>query len=232
MAKADANELTIAVDASRRVSALLRAPADARACYVLAHGAGAGMRHAFLESMAERLSARGVATLRYQFPYVEHGGRRPDPQPILLATVRAAIAAARRVAPDLSLLAGGKSMGGRMSSQVAAKGGFDPAPLGLVFFGYPLHPPGKPDQRRDKHLPSITVPMLFLHGARDGFGSPDEMQTLVAGLPGASLELIEGGDHSLLKPKRSDPEGRSLEHAMDVAARWMLDRAASVLPPA
>lgn len=202
------------------------------AAIVLAHGAGAGQKHPWMQRVARGLEARGVEVVTFDFPYMTAGKHVPDKGPVLEAAFVDQWARATGGRRGRPWFAGGKSMGGRMSSQVAAKGGFDPAPLGLVFFGYPLHPPGKPDQRRDKHLPSITVPMLFLHGARDGFGSPDEMQTLVAGLPGASLELIEGGDHSLLKPKRSDPEGRSLEHAMDVAARWMLDRAASVLPPA
>jgi predicted alpha/beta-hydrolase family hydrolase len=118
--------------------------------------------------------------------------------------------------------AGGKSMGGRIASQVAARGGFLPRPTGLVFFGYPLHPPGKPAQRRDRHLPMISAPMLFLSGTRDPFGSPDELQSLVDGLPAAALQLIDGGDHSLVAAKKQDPDGARLEQAMDIAANWIL----------
>lgn len=112
-------------------------------------------------------------------------------------------------------------MGGRIASQVAAQAGFDPAPTGLIFFGYPLHPPAKPQQRRDAHLPKVAAPMLFLHGTRDPFGTPEEMQQLVASLSGATLEIIDGGDHSLVAPKRADPAGKSVEHAVDIAVRWI-----------
>jgi len=190
---------------------------------VLAHGAGAGQKHPWMQRVARGLDARDIHVVTFDFPYMAAGKRVPDAGPVLEA---AYIDEWARTTSGHSgpWFAGGKSMGGRMASQVVAKNGFDPAPLGLVFFGYPLHPPGKPEQRRDKHLSSITAPMLFLHGARDGFGSPEEMQTLVAGLSNAQLEIIAGGDHSLLNSKRSDPEGRSLEHAMDVAARWMKSR--------
>jgi uncharacterized protein len=151
--------------------------------------------------------------------------RAPDPAPVLelafgkvWSEVTAGITG--------RCFAGGKSMGGRISSQATAAGTLSPSPAGLAFFGYPLHPPGKPAQRRDKHLPAIKPPMLFLHGTRDPFGTPDEMRDLVASLPTATLHLVEEGDHSLAVPKRHDPKGQSLDSAMDVAAAWIL-RAAS-----
>ena len=159
----------------------------------------------------------------FDFPYMEAKRSAPDRPPVLEAAFAKvwATASAKATGP---MFAGGKSMGGRIASQVAAAGGFDPAPAGLVFFGYPLHPPGKPEQRRDAHLPKIASPMLFLHGTRDPFGSPDEMRAVTA-MPGgrARLEIIEGGDHSLVAPKRTDP--KSLERAIDIAAQWILAHA-------
>jgi predicted alpha/beta-hydrolase family hydrolase len=194
--------------------------ADAAApALVLAHGAGAGEDHPWLARVAAGLAARGIHVVTFNFPYKAAGRSLPDPGPVL----EAAFAEVWRDAG--AVFAGGKSMGGRIASQAAAKGGLDPAPAGLIYFGYPLHPPGKPAQRRDAHLPKIGRPMLFLHGTRDPFGSPAEMTTLAAGLgPSATLALVEGGDHSLVRPKRQDPEGRSLEDAMNVAARWMRER--------
>lgn len=185
---------------------------------VLAHGAGAGEGHPWMIRVATGLAARGIHVVTFNFPYKDGGRSLPDPGPVL----EAAFAEVWKSAG--ATFAGGKSMGGRMASQAAAKGAFDPPPAGLVYFGYPLHPPGKPQQRRDAHLPKIGRPMLFLHGTRDPFGTPEEMTALVAGLgPAATLHLIDGGDHSLVKPKRQDPDGRALEDAMDVAARWMLE---------
>jgi predicted alpha/beta-hydrolase family hydrolase len=183
---------------------------------VLAHGAGAGHDHAWMIRVAKGLAARGVHVVTFNFPYIERKKSVPDPAPVLeSAFVDIWKGAGAR-------FAGGKSMGGRMASQVAAKQAFVPPPAGLVYFGYPLHPPGKPDQRRDKHLASIEAPMLFLHGTRDPFGSPDEMTALVKTLgERARLEVIDGGDHSLVAPKRQDPKGASVEHAMDIAAKWM-----------
>jgi hypothetical protein len=187
---------------------------------VLGHGAGAGQAHPWMTSVAKGLAARGVSVTTFNFPYMDARRRAPDPPAVL---ERAFQDIWRDVVKDTRgrLFAGGKSMGGRIASQAAALGLLTPAPAGLVFFGYPLHPPGKPAQRRDKHLPKITVPMLFLHGTRDSFGSPDEMRDLAAGLTGAQLELIDDGDHSLVRPKRADPLGRSIDHALDVAAAWM-----------
>lgn len=188
---------------------------------VLAHGAGAGRDHPWMKRVAQGLTDRGIRVVTFNFPYIEAKRSIPDRPPVLeeaFLNVWTEAAAGTRG----PLLAGGKSMGGRIASQVAARGGFDPAPAGLVFFGYPLHPPGRAAQRRDAHLPKIPQAMLFLQGTRDPFGSPDEMQALAATLgPRATLEIIAGGDHSLVAPKRSDPQ--SLERAIEIAARWISD---------
>ena len=166
------------------------------------------------------MAARGVSVVTFNFPYMQGKRRAPDPAPVLEEAFGGVwsevTSGAKRV------FAGGKSMGGRISSQATAAGTLSPPPTGLVFFGYPLHPPGKPTQRRDKHLPAIRPPMLFLHGTRDPFGTPEEMRDLVASLPMATLHLVDEGDHSLAVPKRRDPNGRSLDDAMDVAAAWIL----------
>jgi uncharacterized protein len=194
-----------------------------RPTLLLAHGAGAGKHHPWMLRVARGLEERGVTVVTFNFPYMEAKRSVPDPGPVLeeaYANVwRESTAGVRG-----PVFAGGKSMGGRIASQAAARGLFDPAPAGLVFFGYPLHPPGRANQQRDKHLPQVTAPMLFLHGTRDPFGSPDEMRDLVAGLSGATLEMIDGGDHSLVAPKRPDPKGQSLERGLDVAAAWMLSK--------
>ncbi|HKE48110.1 MAG TPA: alpha/beta family hydrolase, partial [Rhodanobacteraceae bacterium] len=156
-----AKTLTIEVDPKRSVSALLDAPDGARACYVLAHGAGAGMRHPFMAAIADVLAARGIATLRYQFPYMEQGGRRPDPPKLAHATVRGAVAEAVRLLPKLPLFAGGKSFGGRMTSQAQAAAPL-PGVVGLVFLGFPLHPAGRPSIERAQHLAAVKLPMLFV----------------------------------------------------------------------
>src|SRR6478752_9849068 len=166
MTSTAAKSVTITVSDTTRVSGLLQKPLHARACYVLAHGAGAGMDHPFMENVARGLASRGIATLRYQFPYMERGSRRPDPPPLAQATVRAAVVTAKHLLPDTPLIAGGKSFGGRMTSQAQAK-----APLegvhGLAFLGFPLHPAGRPSQDRAEHLFEIQIPMLFLQGTRD-----------------------------------------------------------------
>lgn len=193
---------------------------------VLAHGAGAGSSHPWMKKVAAGLEARGIQVVTFDFPYIAAGKSIPDRAPVLEAAWRDVWRGVmeRAVGP---VFAGGKSMGGRMASMVAARmgsDGFDPPPAGLVFFGYPLHPPAKPQQRRDAHLPHIRVPMLFLHGTRDGFGTPDEMESLVAALPHATLRLCDQGDHSLIAPKKVDPAGERLEDAMDFAASWMTSR--------
>ena len=194
----------------------------------LGHGAGAGQDHPWMRRVATGLASRGVDVVTFDFPYVAAGRKVPDKGPALEAAFAGlwrefAARALETGGTGVRLFAGGKSMGGRIASQAAARDLFVPAAAGLVFFGYPLHPPAKPEQRRDRHLPALTMPTLFLHGTRDPFGSPDEMTALVAGLPGATLHIVSGGDHSLARA--GDRSGASLEQAMDVAARWMLDRA-------
>ena len=197
-------ELTFAVgDGVGSVSALLLRPDVARLLYVLAHGAGAGMRHPFLESIAQRLAARGIATLRYQFPYMERRAGRPDSLAIAAATVRAAVAEAARVAPGLPLVAGGKSFGGRMTSTAQAEAPL-PGVRGLLFLGFPLHPPGRPDDKRAQHLAQVRIPMLFLQGTRDEFADLTLLRPVVQRLgERATLHLVEGGDHSFHVLKRS-----------------------------
>lgn len=195
--------ISIAVDDTRSVSALFRCPADAHACLVLAHGAGAGMQHAFLEALANELDARGVATLRYQFPYMERGSRRPDPPALAQATVRAAVTEAAKLAPATPLFAGGKSFGGRMTSQAQATAPL-PGVRGLVFAGFPLHPAGKPSATRADHLRDVVVPMLFLQGTRDGLADLQLLEPRIVELGArATLKVIEHADHSFHVPVRS-----------------------------
>lgn len=187
---------------------------------LLAHGAGAGRDHPWMQRVSRAFEAGGVHVVTFNFPYREAGRRVPDPAPILEAHVARVWkeAAAAAAGP---MIAAGKSMGGRIASQVAAAGGFDPAPASLIFFGYPLHPPGRPRQRRDAHLPRIAAPMLFLHGTRDPFGTPEEMAALTASLSSATLHIVEGGDHSLVATKAADPNGDSVERAVRTAVAWI-----------
>src|SRR2546427_12683584 len=190
-------------DGGPRVSGLLMRPDDPRVLFVLAHGAGAGMRHPFLESIAQRLAERNVATLRYQFPYMERRASRPDTPAVAAAAVRAAVSEAARAAPGLPLVAGGKSFGGRMTSTAQAE---EPLPgvRGLVFFGFPLHPPGRPGDSRAEHLAQLQIPMLFLQGTRDDFADLKLLKPLVQRLrQRATLHLVEGGGHSFHVLKRS-----------------------------
>ena len=190
------------------VSALLLRPPAARALLVLGHGAGAGMRHPFMQAVAEQLAAQKIATLRYQFPYMEKGKKSPDSQTTLRATIVSAVATAKKAARRLPLLAGGKSMGGRLTSLVAAEGGL-PDVRGLIFFGFPLHAAGKPSSERGAHLAQVPVPMLFLQGTRDRLAELDLIRPLCRRLgKRASLHIVEGGDHSFHVPKRS---GRTAE---------------------
>ena len=218
----EAQKTAITVDDMHSVSGLLMAPARARACYVLAHGAGAGMHHPFMQAVAADLAERGIATLRYQFPYMEQGKKRPDTPKLAHATVRVAVAEAARLVPDLPLVAGGKSFGGRMTSQAQAL-----APLpnvrGLAFLGFPLHPPGAPSDERAAHLSDVHVPMLFLQGSRDEFADLNLLRPLVNRLGArASLNLCDDADHSFHVPARSgkkDPEVR--REVMDALATWV-----------
>src|SRR5213083_3330355 len=196
--------VTITVgDGGASVSGLLMRPPGARWLYVLAHGAGAGMRHPFLETFARALAERDVATLRYQFPYMERRASRPDPPAVAAATVRAAVEEAARVAPGLPLVAGGKSFGGRMTSTAQAEQPL-PGVGGLVFLGFPLHPPGRPGDSRAEHLARVQIPMLFLQGDRDDFADLQLLKPVVSRLgERATLHQVEGGDHSFHVLKRS-----------------------------
>jgi predicted alpha/beta-hydrolase family hydrolase len=179
MAHPTSEPVRIAIADSQRVSGLLCAPSGARACYVLAHGAGAGMAHPFMASIAEGLAERGVATLRFQFPYMERGSKRPDSPGVAHAAVRAAVAEAARLAPGLPLIAGGKSFGGRMTSQAQAAQAL-PGVRGLVFLGFPLHAAGKPSAERGAHLADVGIPMIFLQGTRDQLADLDYLRPLVS----------------------------------------------------
>ena len=214
--------VAIPVGDATRVSGLLQMPADARACYVLAHGAGAGMDHPFMRAVAEGLSSRGIATLRYQFPYMDRGGRRPDPAGLSQATVRAAVAAALALHPELPLIAGGKSFGGRMTSQAQVQ-----EPLqgvrGLAFLGFPLHPAGRPSHQRGEHLFDVNVPMLFLQGTRDALASLDELEPLCKKLGRrAALKLFPDADHSFHVPARTGrKDAQILGDVLDALAVWL-----------
>jgi predicted alpha/beta-hydrolase family hydrolase len=214
--------VTIRIAASERVSGLLRVPNVAHACCVLAHGAGAGMAHPFMAAVADGLAERGVATLRYQFPYMERGSRRPDVPKVAHAAVRAAVAHAAQRLPAAPLFAGGKSFGGRMTSQAQA---IEPLPgvCGLVFLGFPLHPAGKPSDERAAHLSEVHVPMLFLQGTRDELAALDPLQAVTANLgTRASLHLCDPADHSFHVPARSGrADAEVLGEALDALVAWV-----------
>ena len=216
-----AQKLKIDVGTSGTVSALLMRPREARACFVFAHGAGAGITHPAIETMATGLAERGVATLRYQFPYMERGSKRPDPPGVAHATVRAAVAEAARRCAGLALIAGGKSFGGRMTSQAQAKAPLDGVE-GLAFLGFPLHPAGQPSTDRAAHLADIHIPMLFLQGANDQLAKVDLLKPVVAGLGRrATLHLVEGADHSFHVPKRSGRDDKEvMAEVLDAFAAW------------
>ncbi|MGD9922316.1 MAG: alpha/beta family hydrolase [Pseudorhodoplanes sp.] len=215
------SSITFDVPGSGAISALPTGPAQPTAAFVFAHGAGAGMTHKFMEAVAAGLAARGIATLRYQFPYMQHGARRPDTPAVAHETVRAAIATAAAHWPGLPLVAGGKSFGGRMTSQAQAKQAL-PGVRGLCFFGFPLHPAGKPATERGAHLSQITVPMLFLQGTRDALAELSLIQPLVASLgQRATLHLVRDADHSFHVPARSGrKDAQVMEEILDVMAEW------------
>jgi predicted alpha/beta-hydrolase family hydrolase len=208
-------------EASCEVSALLLRPPNARQLLVLAHGAGAGMHHPFLEQLADELAAVNIATLRYQFPYMQEQRRVPNAPVVLTATVVAAIRAATQVAADLPLLAGGKSMGGRMTSQAAAEGVLQTV-KGLVFFGFPLHPPNRPGTKRAEHLAKVRMPMLFLQGTRDTFADLKLLRPVCAELgPRATLHIIETADHSFHVLKSSGRNDAEVLRALaETTATW------------
>ena len=212
----------LASNSAGRVSGIVLRPPRPSSFLVLAHGAGAGMRHPFLEGLAARLAAREVATLRWQFPYVEKGSRRPDPQPVLLAAVRSAAATGRELAGGLPLFAGGKSMGGRMTSLASSKQPLEGV-RGLVFFGFPLHPAGKPSAERAAHLGDVLAPMLFLQGTRDTLADLARLRPVCERLGArASLRIFEDADHSFHVRKSSGRDDDAvLTEVADVAADWM-----------
>jgi predicted alpha/beta-hydrolase family hydrolase len=217
----NARSLTIAVDATTRVSALLLVPPRATACYVFAHGAGAGMTHPSMAAVAAGLAERGIASLRYQFPYMEKGGKRPDPPPVAHAAVRAAVAQARRELPGLPLIAGGRSFGGRMTSQAQAAAPLDGV-AGLAFLGFPLHPAKRPSRERAKHLADVTIPMLFLQGTRDALAELSELEPVCKALGGrATLKLFADADHSFHVPARTGRTDAQVRAEMlDAFAAW------------
>ena len=215
-------ELKLDIDRIGTVSAILTQPANARACYVLAHGAGADMRHSFMEKVAEGLADRGIATFRFNFPYMENKQGRPDQPAVAHAAIRAAVEEAARLCSGMKLVAGGKSFGGRMTSQAQSK-----APLpdvkGLAFLGFPLHADKKPSSERAEHLAGIAIPMLFLQGTRDGLADLGYLKPVIAALGAkATLHEVEGGDHSFAVLKKS---GRSNEEALaevlDALTAWI-----------
>ncbi|MGH7483925.1 MAG: alpha/beta hydrolase family protein [Longimicrobiales bacterium] len=226
MSSNTAESRTVAIEVSPRlgrVSGLLIRPPNATSLYVMAHGAGAGMRHRFMDAAAEALAARGVATLRYQFPSMEAGRKRPDPPAVAQQTVRAAMTAAADLAPDLPLFAGGKSFGGRMTSAAAAERPL-PGVLGLIFLGFPLHAAGRPSTDRAAHLERVTVPMLFLQGTRDALADNELIAAVTNALGArATMHPVDGADHSFTVRKSS---GRSdqdvLAELTEAIKEWVL----------
>ncbi|MEO7008171.1 MAG: alpha/beta family hydrolase, partial [Caldimonas sp.] len=202
--------------------ALLEAPADARACYVFAHGAGAGMTHPFMAAIADGLADRGIATLRYQFPSMERGSKRPDSPKVAHAAVRAAVDEAATLMPGVALVAGGKSFGGRMTSQAQAETPL-PGVRGLAFLGFPLHPPGRPSAERALHLDAVQVPMLFLQGTRDELADVELLRSMVENLgPRATLLLFDDADHSFHVPVRSGrTDAQVRAQLLDALATWI-----------
>jgi predicted alpha/beta-hydrolase family hydrolase len=210
-----------------RVSGLLQTPPDARSFYVMAHGAGAGMAHPFMQSMADALAGHGIATLRYQFPYMEQGSKRPDAPKLAQATVRAAVAEASRLVPELPLFAGGKSFGGRMTSQAQAASPL-PGVRGLVFLGFPLHPAGRPSDERGEHLSGVQIPMLFMQGTRDQLADLRLLQAVVGKLGArASLKLFQDADHSFHVPARTGRKDSDVMAEMAQALADWIDPATS-----
>ena len=231
MASASAQPVTIVVDEAQSVSGLLQAPPAARACYVLAHGAGAGMGHPFMAAISDGLADRGIASLRYQFPYMERGSKRPDSPRVAQATVRAAVAQATHLLARLPLVAGGKSFGGRMTSQAQADSPL-PGERGLAFLGFPLHPPGKPADERGQHLFEVRTPMLFLQGTRDELADVQRMQSLAAQLgERATLKWFEDADHSFHVPARSGRTDAAVRaELLDALAQWIESVTAGAAP--
>ena len=218
----ETRELKLDIERIGTVSAILTQPADARACYVLAHGAGADMRHSFMEKVAAGLASRGIATFRFNFPYMEEKKGRPDQPAVAHAAIRAAVAEAARLCPGLKIVAGGKSFGGRMTSQAQAKAAL-PGVKGLAFLGFPLHAAKKPSSERAEHLASITIPMLFLQGTRDGLADLGHLKPVIAALgTKATLHEIAGGDHSFAVLKKSGrTNDEALAEVLDALTAWI-----------
>ncbi len=217
--------LTIRVSANETVSALLCRAEPARACYVFAHGAGAGMDHPFMDSVSAGLCERSIATLRYQFPFVERGSRRPDPPQVAQGTVRAAVALACSLMPGVALFAGGKSFGGRMTSQAQAEAAL-PQVRGLIFLGFPLHPAKQPSQKRAEHLAQVGCPMLFLQGTRDELADMALIRTVTERLgERATLQLFEDADHSFhVRARSGQTDQQVLGSMLDAIDGWMTTR--------
>jgi predicted alpha/beta-hydrolase family hydrolase len=217
--------LTIPLPSGSTISGLLQAPASAKACYVFAHGAGAGMNHAFMEAIAQGLVERSIASLRFNFPFMEQGSKRPDSPAVAHAAIRAAVAETARRMPDVPLFAGGKSYGGRMTTQAQAA---EPLPglKGIVLVGFPLHPAGKPSAERAAHLDSVKLPMLFLQGTRDSLADLDLITKVTASLgKKATLHTVEGADHAfhvLVRSGRTDAQVR--DELLDTMTAWMTKR--------
>jgi uncharacterized protein len=224
---ASAEPITVELDETQSVSGLLSVPPGARACYVLAHGAGAGMTHPFMAQVSAGLAERGIASLRYQFPYMERRAKRPDPPALAHATVRAAVAEAARRLPDFALVAGGKSFGGRMTSQAQSAAAL-PRVRGLAFLGFPLHPAGKPSDERARHLFDVRVPMLFLQGSRDALADLALLRPVIDKLGDrASLRVFDDADHSFHVPARSGRRDADVRRELlDALAAWILTVAA------
>src|SRR5436305_5630532 len=222
MSESPAKPITIDVGPDTRVSAFLLVPPHPSACFVFAHGAGAGMAHPFMAAAAAGLAERGIASLRYQFPYMEKGGKRVDPPKVAHAAVRAAVAEGRRQLPGLPLIAGGKSFGGRMTSQAQAAAPLDGV-VGLAFLGFPLHPPKRPSRERAEHLAHVKIPMLFLQGTRDEFAELSELEPVCRARGNhATLRLFQDADHSFHVPARTgrtDAEVRA--EMLDALAGWV-----------
>ncbi|MGB9365139.1 MAG: alpha/beta family hydrolase [Xanthobacteraceae bacterium] len=220
MSDSKAEKISVGVGATS-VSALLQLPPRASACFVFAHGAGAGMAHPFMAAVAVGFADRSIATLRYQFPYMEKGGKRPDPPKVAHAAVRAAVLEARRRLPNLALIAGGKSFGGRMTSQAQASAPLDGV-VGLAFFGFPLHPANRPSRERAAHLSDVTIPMLFLQGTRDALADLSELEPVCTALGRrATLKLFADADHSFHVPARTGRKDADvLAEALDAFAEW------------
>ncbi len=214
--------VTIPINDSLPVSGLFQASTGARACYVLAHGAGAGMRHPFLADVATGLAERRISTLRYQFPYMEKGSKRPDVPRIAHAATRAAVMQAAAILPEHALVAGGKSFGGRMTSQAQAEAPL-PGVRGLIFLGFPLHPPGRPSDERGQHLFGVKIPMLFLQGDRDEFAELHLLQSLTKQLgERATLKLFSDADHSFHVPARTGRKDSDVRaQLLDAIRDWI-----------